>query len=103
MSEFDLPNPLTVSATRPAPELGTGNAGAVPRGDPAELAAAALVQISGASTLTVDQFEAGVPPNLASASALVDQLSAGGGVSVAAMGSLYTLMDPGVALSLISD
>jgi hypothetical protein len=66
-------------------------------------AAAALVNLSGASTVTVDEFESSIPPNLAAASALLDELTTGDNVSVAAMGSLYTLMDSGAALALTSE
>jgi hypothetical protein len=69
---------------------------------PDDEAAAALVDLSGASTVTVDEFESSVPPNLAAASALLDELTTGDSVSVAAMGSLYTLMDSGAALALTS-
>ncbi|HEX3801797.1 MAG TPA: hypothetical protein VHV75_03055 [Solirubrobacteraceae bacterium] len=69
---------------------------------PEEEAAAALIDLSGASTVTVDDFESSVPPNLAAASALLDALTAGGSVSAAAIGSLYTLMDSSAALALTS-
>ena len=61
---------------------------------PEEEAAAALVHLSGASSITVAQFEASIPPDLAAASSLVDQLSAtvNGSVIPAAFGSLYTLI-----------
>ncbi len=70
---------------------------------PDEQAAAALIDISGASKLTVDDFEASIPPNLASASRLVDELAAAGSVSTAAFSSLYTLMDSVTTLMLTSD
>jgi hypothetical protein len=101
MSSFDLSNQLSVSAPG---VLGIG-AGADQRGvtpytASAEEAAAALVEITGASVTNVAQFETGVPPNLASAASLVDQLATSATVSEAAMGSLYTLMDPVTALAL---
>jgi hypothetical protein len=73
-----------------------------PYDTPAEEAAAALIDLSGASTVTVDEFEYSVPPNLAAASALLDELTSGNSVSTAAMGSLYTLMDSSAALALTS-
>src|SRR5579863_5554493 len=106
MSTFDLPNQLSVSApglsvpaTKPVHPSGD------PYSSPAEEAAAALVHLSGASSITVTQFETGIPPNLASASSLVDQLSgtSGGGPIPAAFGSLYTLLNPDEVLALTSD
>lgn len=101
MSTLDLSSQLAVSApgivTPPAP-LPTP-AGAFTS---EERAAAALVHISGASSITVGNFEASVPPNLAAASALVDEIAAAGSVSSAAFGSLYALMDAGTALALTS-
>lgn len=100
MSSLDPPN-LTVGA----PGVLTAGvqavaSGATPYSASAELAAAALVHISGASSIAVEQFESGVPPNLAAASELVDQLTMSSGVSEAAIGSLYTLMDASAALAL---
>jgi len=101
MSSLDLSNQLAVSAPG---VLAIGAAadqhGVTPYTASAEEAAAALVEITGASVTNVAQFEVGVPPNLASAASLVDQLAASTSVSEAAMGSLYTLMDPGTALAL---
>jgi hypothetical protein len=71
-----------------------------PYGSAAEEAAAALIDLSGGSNVTIDEFEASVPPNLAAASALLDELTTNGSVSEAAMGSLYTLLDSSAALSL---
>jgi hypothetical protein len=106
MSSFDLSNQLAVTA----PGLAVSavepvHAGVDPYRSPEEEAAAALVHLSGASSITVTQFETGIPPNLASASSLVDQLSAtrGGGVIPAAFGSLYTLMNPDEVLALTSE
>ncbi len=95
--------------TEQGPQVGgsAGAAGALSLGNhhesPAEQAAAALVDISGASKLTVDGFEASIPPNLATASRLVDELAAAGSVSTAAFGSLYTLMDSITTLTLTGD
>jgi hypothetical protein len=101
MSSFDLSNQLSVSAPG---VLAIGAAadrrGVTPYTASAQESAAALVEITGASVTNVAQFEAGVPPNLASAASLVDQLSTSVNVSESAMGSLYTLMDPGTALAL---
>jgi hypothetical protein len=106
MSTFDLSNQLSVSAPGvAAPPAPPARPGGVPYSSPEEEAAAALVHLSGASSITVAQFELGVPPNLAAASSLVDQLSAitSGAVIPAAFGSLYTLMDPEAALALTRD
>lgn len=104
MSTLDLSSQLAVSAPGVlASALEAVPSGVTPYSASAELAAAALVQISGASTLTVEQFQAGVPPNLAAASELVDQLAESFGVSEAAVGSLYTLMDSSAALALTRD
>ncbi|MGH2860412.1 MAG: hypothetical protein ACRDLT_02780 [Solirubrobacteraceae bacterium] len=101
MSSLELSSQLAVSAPG---VLGVGveavRQGATPYAASAEQAAAALVQISGASGITVEQYEASIPPNLAAAAALVDQLASGTNVSEAAMGSLYTLMDSSAALAL---
>ncbi len=107
MSSVDPSSPLSPGAPagRPAdPEVLAGVPDTADRYDsPDEQAAAALVDISGASKLTLDGFEAGIPPNMAAASALVDELTVGGGVSTAAFGSLYTLMDSEAVLALTSD
>ena len=68
-----------------------------------EEAAAALVDLSGASSYTVDEYEVSVPPNLAAASALLDELTSANSVSTAAVGSLYTLMNSSAALALTSN
>jgi hypothetical protein len=68
-----------------------------------EEAAAALVDLSGASSYTVDEYEVSVPPNLAAASALIDELTSANSVSTAAVGSLYTLMNSSAALALTSN
>jgi uncharacterized protein with beta-barrel porin domain len=106
MSTFDLTNQLALSASgpsvsaaesvRPDPSID---------GSPKEEAAAALVHLSGASSITVAQVEGSIPPNLAAASSLVDQLSATatGSLIPAAFGSLYTLLNPDTVLALTSD
>jgi hypothetical protein len=103
MSTFS--SPLSVTAlglAAPAASLPMGGARS---SSPEEEAAAALVHLSGASSITVAQVEASIPPNLAAASSLVDQLSAtaNGSVIPAAFGSLYTLLNPDTALALTSD
>ena len=105
MSTFDLSSQLAVSApglAAPAASLPTG---AARSSSPEEEAAAALVHLSGASSITVSQVVGSIPPNLAAASSLVDQLSdtISGSVIPAAFGSLYTLLNPDTALALTSD
>jgi hypothetical protein len=73
-----------------------------PYGSAADEEAAALVDLSGASSVTVDEYEVSIPPNLAAASALLDEVTSAGSVSPAAMGSLYTLMNSSAALALTS-
>jgi len=105
MSAFDLSSHLTVSSPAVAgPDVSSLGGGARNR-SPEEEAAAALVHLSGASSITVAQVEGSVPPNLAAASSLVDQLSDEATASVipAAFGSLYTLLNPETALALTSD
>jgi hypothetical protein len=58
-----------------------------------EQAAAALVELSGASTITVDDYEQSVPPTLATAAALVSELSGSIGLSSSAQSALFTLLD----------
>jgi hypothetical protein len=65
-----------------------------------EEAAAAVVDLSGASSIMVDEYEVSVPPNLAAASALLDEVTSNNNVSAAAMGSLYTLMNSSATLAL---
>lgn len=101
MSSLDLSNQLAVSAPGVLSIGATADQhGVTPYTASAQESAAALVEITGASVTNVDQFEVGIPPNLAAAASLVDQLSASTTVSEAAVGSLYTLMDPGTALAL---
>jgi hypothetical protein len=101
MSSFDLSNQLAVSAPGVlALGIEAVQEGVTPYSASADEAAAALVHISGASSITVQQFQAGIPPNLAAAASLVDELSSDSNVSEAAMGSLYTLMDSSLALAL---
>jgi hypothetical protein len=101
MSSLDLSNQLAVDAPG---VLGVGltaaRYGATPYAASAEQAAAALVHLSGASSVTVEQYEASIPPNLAAAASLVNQLALNTNVSEAAVGSLYTLMDSSATLAL---
>ena len=101
MSSLDLANQLAIDAPG---VLGVGveavRQGATPYAASAEQAAAALVHISGASSVTVDQFEASIPPNLAAAASLVDEVASNVNVSLAAAAGLYTLLDSSAALAL---
>ncbi len=111
MSELDMSSltTLSVPASSPAssPEVeaempAPPERPARPEIDPDEEAAAALVDLSGASSVIVDEYEVSVPPNLAAASALLDEVTSANSVSTAAMGSLYTLMNSSAALALTS-
>ncbi len=101
MSSFDLSNQLAVSAPG---VLGVGvealRQGATPYAASAQLGAAALVHLSGASSITLEQYEASIPPNLAAAASLVDELASNPNLSEAAYSSLFTLMDSNAALAL---
>ena len=105
MSAFDLSGQLAVAAPGLGPATTQLRAGGARRSSSEEEAAAALVHLSGASSITVAQVEGSIPPNLAAASSLVDQLSTTVTASVipAAFGSLYTLLNPDTALALTSD
>jgi hypothetical protein len=104
MSSLDTSRQLAINAPG---LLGIGveaaAQGVTPYAASAEQAAAALVHLSGASSITVEQYEASIPPNLAAAASLVDQLATRATVSEAAVGSLYTLMDSSAALALARD
>ena len=105
MSSFDLSSPLSVSAPGLSAPAASQPAGRARLGSPEEEAAAALVHLSGASSITVSQVEGSIPPDLAAASSLVNQLAntMNGSVIPAAFGSLYTLLNPDTALALTSD
>jgi hypothetical protein len=105
MSTFDLSSQLAVSAPGIVAPAASPTPGRAQHGTPEEEAAAALVHLSGASSITVSQVEASIPPDLAAASSLVDELSntTNGSVIPAAFGSLYTLIHPDTALALTSD
>jgi hypothetical protein len=114
MSTLDLSSLLTPSAPADQPATPTreqvqaGLLGAklntwmYPYSSSDEEAAAALVDLSGASSYTVDEYEVSVPPNLAAASALLDELTSANGVSTAAVGSLYRVMNSSATLALTS-
>lgn len=101
MSSFDLSNQLAVSAPGVlSMSLEAVQQGATPYAASAQQAAATLVHLSGASSITVEQYEAGIPPNLAAAASLVDELTSNPHLSEQAYSSLYTLMDSNAALAL---
>ena len=83
-----------------------GSIGAHPVTDGAKRAeaqsTAALVEISGASSLTVSNYLMSVPPNMATATALTNELANSGQISYAAASSVFTLLDAGAALALTS-
>lgn len=62
--------------------------------------AAALVELTGVSPITVENYEQSVPPNLATAAALASQLATRGGLSTAEQSSVFTLMDRSAVLAL---
>jgi hypothetical protein len=66
-------------------------------------AAAALVELSGVSPLTVENYEQSVPPNLATAAALASQLANRGGLSTAERSGVFALMNRSAVLALASD
>jgi hypothetical protein len=101
---LDLGNSPALAATEFfAPPVPNASPDVLADATPDEQAAAALVHLSGASSLTVQAFVASVPANLAAASALVSEFAARTSVSTAALGSLYTLMDQSAALALTRD
>ncbi len=104
MSSSDLAHRLAVSAPGVL-ELGIEAVrhGATPYAASSAQAAAALVQLSGVSPVTVDDVEASVPPNLAAAASLVAQVAASTAAGRVAAGSLHTLLNPSVALALTSE
>ena len=105
MSSLDLTNQLSVTAPGVSSPVVQSPAGTAASSSPEEEAAAALVHLSGASSITVAAVEDSVPPDLAAASSLVEQLSArvvSGSIIPAAFGSLYTLLNPDTALALTS-
>jgi hypothetical protein len=64
--------------------------------------AATLVELSGASSMTVNDYLISVPPNMAAATALMNELSTSGNLSYAAASSVYTLLDSSATLALTS-
>lgn len=63
-------------------------------------AAAALVDLGGASRVTVDNYESSVPPNLAAASALLSELTANSNADTGALSAAYMALSSDDALSL---
>lgn len=84
-------------------ELGIGGSSVSPYRSAQAQAAATVLDMSGASSVTVDDYELSVPPNLASASALVSQLTANADASTAAMAAAYQLLTADTTLALTSD
>ncbi|HTW12804.1 MAG TPA: hypothetical protein VME01_08680 [Solirubrobacteraceae bacterium] len=66
----------------------------------ADEAAAALVDIGRASSITVDEYEASVPPTLAAASALLDELSSSQGPDMGVLSAAYVALSSDATLSL---
>ncbi len=66
----------------------------------AEEAGAALVDLGGASSITVDEFEESVPPNLAAASALLSELTANSSDNIGMLSAAYAALSSDAALSL---
>lgn len=66
----------------------------------AEEAAAALVDVGGASSITVDDYETSVPPNLAAASALLSELSANSNANSGVLSAAFVALSADDALSL---
>lgn len=66
----------------------------------AEEEAAALVDLGGVSTVTVDEYRESVPPNLAAASALLAELSASLNANSGLVSAAYVALSSDDALSL---
>jgi hypothetical protein len=66
----------------------------------AEEAGAALVDLGGASGITVDEFEESVPPNLAAASALLSELTANSSDNIGMLSAAYAALSSDATLSL---
>jgi hypothetical protein len=66
----------------------------------ADEAAAALVDLGGASRVTVDDYEDSVPPNLAAASALLSELTANTNDDTGVLSAAYVALSSDDALSL---
>ncbi len=72
-----------------------------PYSSPVDEAAALVLELSGASLINVENLEQSIPPSMAAAAALLNQITASGVIpSEAAMGSLYTIIDSAAALAL---
>jgi hypothetical protein len=68
----------------------------------AEEAAAALVDIGGASSITVGEYESSVPPNMAAASALLDELTRTSSDNNGLLSAAYLALSSDDTLSLTS-
>ncbi len=68
----------------------------------AQAAAAALVDLGGASSITVANYQASVPPNLAAASALLAQLTASAGANSGVLSAAYVALSSADTLALTS-
>ena len=66
----------------------------------AEDAAAALIDLGGASRVIVDDYESSVPPNLAAASALLSELTANSNGNSGVLSAAYLALNSDDALSL---
>jgi hypothetical protein len=63
-------------------------------------AAAALVDIGGASNITVDEYESSIPPNMAAASALLSELTASSSDNSGLLSAAYVALSSDDTLSL---
>lgn len=66
----------------------------------AEEAAAALVDIGGASNITISEYESSIPPNMAAASALLSELTASSSDNNGLLSAAYVALSSDDALSL---
>ncbi len=66
-------------------------------------AAAALVELSGVSPLTVEDYEQSMPPTLAAAAALADEMASTSGLSSVEQSSVFTELDRGAVMALVND
>ncbi len=89
----------------PAPSAGSEHAGStLPlQVDGGAEAAAALVELSGVSPVTVENYEQSIPPNLATAAVLASQLAIRGGLSTAERSGVFALMNRSAVLALAGD
>ncbi len=74
-----------------------------PYSSQADEAAALVLELSGGSLISVEDLEQSIPPSMAAAAALLNQITADGvPANEAAMGSLYTIIDSATVLALTS-